>query len=443
MQRRLSLPALLSKEIQRYLQINLNRKEDRNAWYLCLEIFWASILGSAATFNAAFAIRLSATNTQVGLLSSIPALMAVLVSIPAGRFLKARSNQRPWLWSALTLHRTGFLLVALLPWLPLARIPQGLLVVAALVIMTIPAHFFNVGFIAMLGEIVPEHQRASVFAARNMVYNTTLSVFNTLFGLWLSRIVFPLNYQTMYIIGYATSMLSLYYLLKIQPIKPASTEKAARPTPIEHVARPLLARPLQARWNDLQQNILTHRSFMQLILNTLLHGLGLWMVAPLYILHYVRDLGASDAWIGLQGTVASLGTIAGFALWRRVMAQWGEPRTLKRMILTIGLFPIAVGLLPNLTLILIAIGLNGLIVPGVNLSHFNTLLKVTPAKERTEYTAWYMAMVNIGAFICPLIGVALANKFGIAPVLVGCGLFSIIGSTSFRVWPVQSAGQDA
>ncbi len=432
MQRRLSLPALVSTELQRYLHINLNRKEDRNAWYLCLEIFWASILGSAATFNAAFAIRLGATNTEVGLLSSIPALMAVLVSIPAGRFLQSRKDQKPWLWSALTLHRTGFLLIALIPWLPLVNIPLGGLTVALLAIMTVPAHFFNVGFIAMMGEAVPEHYRASVFAARNMVYHSTISVCNFLFGLWLSRVSFPLNYQLMYMLGYATSMLSLYYLLKLQITSPA---------PLPHVERPV--RSLRERLASARHAITTHRSMMQIIFNTLLHGLGLWMVAPLYILHYVRDLGASDAWIGLQGTVASLGTIAGFALWRRIMARWGEPTTLKRMILMVGLFPIAVGLLPDLTLILIAIGLNGLIVPGVNLSHFNTLLKVTPAKERTEYTAWYMAVVNIGAFICPLIGVALANRFGIAPVLVGCGLFSIVGSMSFRIWPVQSAEPDA
>ena len=424
--------SILTEEIRRYLHINLHNTEDRNAWHLCLEIFWASILGSAASFNAAFALRLGGTNTEVGLLSSIPALMAVLVSIPAGRFLKARGQQKPWLLSALTVHRAGFLLAALIPWLPLAHISHGTLVVAVLVVMTVPAHFFNVGFIAMLGEIVPEHYRASVFAARNMIYHSTLSVFNFLFGLWLSRIAFPLNYQTMYMIGYATSMLSLYYLIKVQPAE------AAPPATVKPAAR-----APGAPWGGLRQNLLTHRSFMHFIFNTLLHGLGMWMAAPLYILHYVRDLHASDAWIGLQGTVASLGTIAGFALWRRIMARWGEARTLRRMILTIGLFPIAVGLLPTLALVLLAIGLNGLIVPGVNLSHFNTLLKATPEKERTEYTALYMAIVNIGAFICPLIGVALADRFGLAPVLVGCGLFSIVGSMSFRLWPVQPIRQDA
>ena len=73
----------------RFFKINLAKVDDRNAWYLVLEIFWASILGSVATFNAAYAIRLGADNFQVSLLSSIPALVAVLVSFPAGVFLAA------------------------------------------------------------------------------------------------------------------------------------------------------------------------------------------------------------------------------------------------------------------------------------------------------------------------------------------------------------------
>lgn len=120
------------------------------------------------------------------------------------------------------------------------------------------------------------------------------------------------------------------------------------------------------------------------------------------------------------------------------MGRWGEPVTLKRTILLIGVYPLVVGLLPSMSLILIATAINGLIVPGVNLSHFNTLLKVTPEENRPGYTAVYMTIANIGAFICPLVGVAFANHFGIAPTMIGCGFLCILGSTSFWIWPIRS-----
>jgi dipeptide/tripeptide permease len=45
-------------------------------------------------------------------------------------------------------------------------------------------------------------------------------------------------------------------------------------------------------------------------------------------------------------------------------------------------------------------------------------------------------VMNIGAFLCPIIGVALANQFGNAAVLVACGVLVLIGSSSFTLFPV-------
>jgi predicted MFS family arabinose efflux permease len=89
-------------------------------------------------------------------------------------------------------------------------------------------------------------------------------------------------------------------------------------------------------------------------------------------------------------------------------------------------------------LILIATAVNGLITPGLNLSHLNTLLKVTPEGNRPGYTALYMTVANLGIFAGPLIGVALADRVGLAPALIVCGAASVIGSTSFWWWPVTN-----
>jgi predicted MFS family arabinose efflux permease len=198
--------------------------------------------------------------------------------------------------------------------------------------------------------------------------------------------------------------------------------------------RPNLSLKEQAR--RLHESTTSYPGFFRITTNTFMHGMGLWMATPLYILYYVRELGASDAWIGLQGMIASSGIIVGYIIWRWVLVRWKESKTLKRTIVCLGLFPVLVGLSPSLTPILFAVALNNLIMPGVNLSHFNTLLKVTPPDKRPEYTALYMAFVNIGIFIFPLLGVALADRFGLQPVLIGCGIFSILGSTSFWFRPV-------
>ena len=120
-----------------------------------------------------------------------------------------------------------------------------------------------------------------------------------------------------------------------------------------------------------------------------------------------------------------------------MITRWGEPKTLKRTIILAGLFPILVGLFHNLNLILVAVALNSLISPGLSLSHTNSLMKLTPDDKRPEYTALYYTIVNFAAFICPMLGVVVANRFGLAPTLIAFGILSILGSSSFWWWPVR------
>jgi len=410
------------------LRLPLATVDDRNAWNLCVEVFWASILGMAAAFNAAFAVRLGAENAHIGLLSSLPAFLAILVSVPAGRFLERRARRKAWVLGSLAIHRTGYVLVALVPWLPVGVLNQGAVLVALLVAMSAPLTFFGVGFNAMLADVIPERRRAAVFATRNIVNTSTMSIGMLLAGQWLNRIVFPLNYQVMYLLGFLASMVSLYYLVRVQV-----HDAPSRP----HVAG--AARSLGAQWRTLRQVARDQGDFVRIMVDTLLYGLGAWTAAPLYILYFVRELDATDAWIGLHGTVANVSAIAGYALWRRLVERWGESKTLKRTVMGAGLYPLLVGLSPALTPILFAAGLNGLITPGVNLSHFNTLLKICPADRRPSFIGLYTTVMNAGAFLCPLIGVALAGRFGLAPTMIGCGVFWLLGALSFRIWPIRVA----
>ena len=413
--------------MQRFFHLDLQRKDDRNAWFFVVEIFWAAILGAATSFNSAFAIRLGASNAVVGLLSSIPAMLAVLVSIPAGQFLETRSQRKPWLMWALAIYRSSYLMIALLPWLGIPSKYLGPLVVGVLVVMTIPAHFFNVGWYAMLADTIPEGRRAAVFSARNISANITNSASVFLFGIWLTWMAFPLNYQLMYIFGFVVSLLSWYNIAKIDvpdsPVKAAG--ESQRTT-------------LKTQWLTFIKATRENPEFMKLTTNTLMHGAGLWIASPLYIIYYVRQLSATDSWLGLQGTLASLATIAGYAFWRWAMGRWGESKTLKRTIPLAGLFPIIVGLSNDLTVILIIIALNSLLGPGINLSHFNTLLKTTPEDSRPAFTAIYITIVNSGAFIGPMLGVAIANAIGIGPTLIACGIIATVGSSSFVWRPVKA-----
>ena len=121
----------------RLLRLNPESNDDRNAFNLVVEVFFAAILGAAATFNGAFALRLGATNQDIGLLTSLPSLLAVLISIPVGRFLQTRTKRKPWIVYSLLAHRAGFLLVALVPFFKLLglNVNSGTMVVVVLILI--------------------------------------------------------------------------------------------------------------------------------------------------------------------------------------------------------------------------------------------------------------------------------------------------------------------
>src|SRR5689334_4881422 len=180
--------------MRRLLQFVLGEAIDQNGWYLCLEIFWATIFGAAASFNAALAIRLGATNAQVSWLASGTALTALVIIPLVGRFLQTRTRRNPWVLWALLVFRLSTLLLILIPWVQVPFVSSGLLVIGVILLFTVPMHVVSVGMVPFLSEAVAAEQRATVFSARNAVSGVAGMVCSVLFGAVLVLLPFPTNY---------------------------------------------------------------------------------------------------------------------------------------------------------------------------------------------------------------------------------------------------------
>jgi len=113
---------------------------ERTARPLYAEIVFASFLSAAAAFNTTYVLRLGGSNALVGLLTSLPALVAVVVYLPAARILERTTRQMGWVVGSLSLARPGYLVVALLPLALRTHLPEA--TVAVLVAVQVPAVFF-------------------------------------------------------------------------------------------------------------------------------------------------------------------------------------------------------------------------------------------------------------------------------------------------------------
>ncbi len=419
------MPGFLSP-LRKRTATTLQGTVDYNIWYLYVEVFWAAMLSAAASFNATYAVRLGASNTMIGWLSSVPAVLAACLFVPSARFLERKRQRAPWIWGSLFIARLGYGLLAVLPWLSTTHRAEA--VVMLLIIINIPSTFFAAGFNPLLADVVPERDRARVFANRNIIAGSTVAVLTFLAGRWLEAAGdipwagFPANFQLVYFVGFLASLVSSAYLLKIKVPESKVIERPARPKLLPRHVHTLLAQ---------------NRGFVRITFNTLVFNFGEWLLSPLYIIFFLRHLNATDGWVGLNSTLANMGVIIGYALWQRLIYRWGDSRTLLRTIPFSASYAFLVGLFPNLTAILMFGILINIINPGVNLSHFNILLKLCPEERRASYIAFFSSVMNVGAFIAPMIGVTLSKVLDIRMVLLIGGSIRLIGALLFHLLPVR------
>src|SRR5512138_389494 len=82
--------------------------------HLFLDMAWFGVLsGSTLAFLAVYATRVGASDTQIGLLSAVPALVNLLFALPAGSWLSRRSLGQAVFWSSV-LQRMFYLPLVLL-----------------------------------------------------------------------------------------------------------------------------------------------------------------------------------------------------------------------------------------------------------------------------------------------------------------------------------------
>ena len=399
-------------------------EQERNIALLYLDIASASVLSAAASFNSAFALRLGATNALIGLMTSLPALITMLAMIPASAIVERQTRRWPIMVRSLGITRILFFPVAFIPLL----VPKGYQAMALVAVLTfrfLPVLVFSAGFDSVLADIVPPQLRSQVFSWRNILATAAVVVSLLLTQPWLQWAPFPLNYQVVFFVGGIAGMASVWFLTRMRvpdvaPVVPKERRKGLR-----------LA--------DVRQVLRGQPEYVRLVVNTLIGNAGAFLASPVYMIYYVRALNASDGWIATSTLVSNLATMIGYLAWRRLLPKLGESRTLRVTWPVTGLLPVLIGLSGSLNLVLLVIFVYGLVVPGLNLSHYNTLLEVCPQARRPTYISVYSSLVNVLAFLLPMAGVALADSIGLTWTLVLSGGLWIVGGLAFSLMRIRVA----
>jgi len=394
--------------------------EGRNIRNLYAETTWFGVLnGLVGTFMSVFALRLGATTAQVGWLAALPALVNVVWLIPAGRIIERQRRRQPLILWAGFLQRLGYLLLAAMPFLLATGQVEALIVINTLI--TLPAAVINTAITALIPDLTSSERRGQVVSVRWLLLAAVATAAALLGGKLLDLMPVPVNYQVLFGAGALLSLVGLYYLRRIRMPRVVMRDQAV----------PAKERLSWQRLRDSLTGVWSHRRFRRFTLASFVFYWGLYLPAALWSVLRVRDLGASDTWIGLIAVVVDASTIAGYFYWGKISARRGNRWVLIVTAFGVALYTLLTALVPTIGWMIPTSILGGLTWSGCNLALFNVMLGVCPAERRPTYVALYTALMNVAAFAAPMLGAGLSDWAGIRIAFVVASGVRVVGALLF------------
>ncbi len=391
--------------------------QKRNFRNVQIDAIGIGLASAAAPFLPVFLTRLGASNFQVGLLTSLPAVTGLFLAILIGNFLQRRRNIVPWFSLARLLVVSSYALTGIVPFLvPNQYAVQAVLLIWALA--TLPQTVVSVAFSVVMNAVAGPEGRYDLMSRRWSILGLTTAVAVAVVGELLVRIDFPVNYQVVFLGLSLGGLISFYYSSHIQlPEAEPPLRKAGE--------------SLAGRLRGYVQLIRGEPAFVSFAAKRFVFLSGTALLAPLFPLYYVRVLDASDAWIGLINTAQTAILLVGYYLWTRETRKRGSRYVLLRATLSLAIYPALTAITPRVELVALLAGLAGIFQAGIDLVFFDELMKTVPVKYSATFVSLAQSLQYLSAVLAPLLGTWLADTIGIGGALIFGGGLRMAGFLMF------------
>ncbi len=348
---------------------------------------FATMTGIGETYFSAFALFLKASTPQIGLLASLPPLLASFVQLFSAWLGRLTGRRKAIVLTGASLQGLTLLPLALLPVLfSEYAVP---LLIASIVIYQCGAHLSTPQWGSMMGDIVPSRRRGRFFARRTRI--VSLVTFVSLIAGGLILQISSSYGQTVYgflcIFGIAmlARMISVYHLSKMHD-------------PPGHVAA--LEIPLGAGWwQRLRQS-----NFARFSLFFALMQFSVAIASPFFTVYMLRDLQFS--YLAFMGNTGMSIFVQFLTLnqWGRISDIFGNRRILATTGVLVPLMPLLWVFSSNYWYLLGVQALSGLTWAGFTLSASNFLYDLIARDKRATFLAIHNVLASTGIFAGAMLG---------------------------------------
>jgi hypothetical protein len=407
-------------------------QQERNMRSVLIDGIGVGFVSGAASFLSVFLVRLGASPLLVSLLTSMPALTGMLLAIPVGRFLEHQRNMVPWYSRARVLVQGSYALIGLIPFLFYEGSVASLAIIVIWAFATLPQTLVNITFTVVMAAVAGPRQRQYLMSRRWSVLGVTTAISVACLGWLLERLPFPLNYQLVFIGSFLGGMLSFAFSRQITI--PDNTAPSHQPD-----ARPSMFGQIRGMWTDLRANA----PFGRFVLCAFVFNSGMVLAMPLLPLYWVRELHATDFWIGLINTVNNGIVMVGYFIWSAVARRRGNRFVLRFCAFGLMLYPLLTGLTSDVPPLVLYAALAGIFGAGLNLVLFDISLATCPPEHTASYIALYQFTTYVATFLAPLLAPFLADTVGYSIALFIAAGLRLAGAALFFALDVGGQKQPA
>ncbi len=362
---------------------------------------------TAGAFLIGYALMLGAGNVTVGIVAALPFLIQPLQLL--GAWLIERQGARKPLAVGGSLGRSLWLVLLVLPYLPLSTTQRLIALVVTLAVANALLTLCSNAWLNWMTDLVPPRLRGRYFATRSSAMAAVAMAVNFGGGLWLDR----MRAADRAVEGYA-GILTLAImcgavgslLLSRQPEPPLVQSTRL---PIREVVR----RPLQ------------HPSFRSFMIGLMVWHAALGMAAPFFSAHALTVLQLPFQTLAMFDVITAAVSIGTVGLWGQFADRVGHRRVLLTCIAGVILLPWCwvVATPTMLWPLYFNAVLSGIWWSGLNLALSNRLMEQVPAEGRGGYLAVYAACTGLTFFMASMLSGNLANVLsGVSLTVSGLSL---------------------
>ncbi len=378
------------------------------------------LAGSTLYFQSVYAARLGASALQIGMITAGPAMVGLLTTLPAGRWMENKPLLPAAFWSSL-LQRLWYLVFFVLPWLfgPQAQVSAIILIS---LVLTVPGVVLTIAFNAAFPELVAPQYRSEVIGKRNALVAVSLTLTYISCGYLLDHLPNPFNYQLVFGLGAAGALLSSYHLSRLrQPPKEAAgapyqaSLAANKPTPLLRLD--LLAGP-----------------FGLFMLSCLAFYCFQYMPSPLFTLAFVKALHLADGQIGLGNALFYLTMMLASLFLPRLNLRMGSRPLLIATVSGFGFYPILLALVWQPWSFWLVSAVGGAVYGLISGALLNRLMERVPENDRPAHMSLHNLALNLGILLGSFLGPLTNDWLGLRYAMLASGLLRVAVGVLFWMW---------